>query len=112
MNFTKGNISVSFFLYYMINAEFILTDSYHGTCFSLIFQKPFVTCLNREKHRFETFKKYPDVSRRIIDENHSHDITEWIQLPDYSEINSILEREIEISKDFLKQNLNYLKGEQ
>lgn len=108
----KFNISVEDFLYYMINAEFILTDSYHGTCFSLIFQKPFVTCLNREKHRFETFKKYPDVSRRIIDENHSHDITEWIQLPDYSEINSILEREIEISKDFLKQNLNYLKGEQ
>lgn len=107
----KFNISVEDFLYYMANARFIITDSYHGTCFSLIFQKPFVTCLNREKHRFQTFHKYPGVSQRIIEENHPHNIAEWIQNPNYSEINAVLEQEIILSKEFLKQNLDYLRGE-
>lgn len=31
------------------NATFVITDSYHGSLFSIIFQKPFQTIINRER---------------------------------------------------------------
>lgn len=37
-----------------MNAEFIITDSFHGTCFSLIFNKKFISIKNRNKKRFDT----------------------------------------------------------
>lgn len=44
------------FIYYFINAKFIITDSFHGTCFSLIFNKKFVSIKNRNRKRFDTLQ--------------------------------------------------------
>lgn len=37
------------FLYLFKNAKFIITDSYHGTCFSIIFEKKFLSISNFER---------------------------------------------------------------
>lgn len=40
-------------LSYFQNAKYIITDSFHGLCFSVIFEKPFAAIKNRQKHRFD-----------------------------------------------------------
>lgn len=57
------------------NAEFIITDSFHGTCFSLIFQKPFVA-VSTKKHsnRIESLLSLVGLENRLIKESfHSDD---------------------------------------
>jgi len=38
------------------DSDFVITDSYHGTVFSILFNKPFVVCVNKERgaDRFES----------------------------------------------------------
>lgn len=51
----KGNIEVRSevtlfeWLWLYQNTEAVLTDSFHGTIFSLIFEKPFITLINRKR---------------------------------------------------------------
>lgn len=40
-----------------MNSEHIVTDSFHGTCISLIINKPFTSIKNRNKLRFDTLQK-------------------------------------------------------
>ncbi len=49
-----GKLSFEDFIYYFLNAEFVITDSFHGTCFSLIFNKKYISIKNRNKRRFDT----------------------------------------------------------
>ena len=36
-------------LYYLKNSDFVFTDSFHGTCFSLIYEKEFVSIKNKDR---------------------------------------------------------------
>lgn len=51
------------------NSSFVITDSFHGTVFSIIFNKPFVVYANnvRGKDRFVTLLKYFSLDSRIVD---------------------------------------------
>ena len=40
-----------------IHSSHIITDSFHGTCFSLIFKKPFISLKNRNTKRFDSLAK-------------------------------------------------------
>ncbi len=42
----ENNIAIEDFVYFCKNADFIFTDSFHGTCFSTIFEKPFISFAN------------------------------------------------------------------
>ncbi len=44
LNIAKLRVSVEEYLAYIYHARFIITDSFHGTCFALLFHKPFI-CL-------------------------------------------------------------------
>lgn len=46
---TKINIPIEDFLYLIKNAEFIITDSFHGVCFSTIFEKNFAGIINKQR---------------------------------------------------------------
>lgn len=50
------------------NAEFVITDSYHGSLFSIIFEKQFQTIVNRERgaDRFITVFNKLGISDRLI----------------------------------------------
>lgn len=46
------------FIYLFKNADFVITDSFHGTCFSVIFRKNFISLVNsrRGKARYSIFE--------------------------------------------------------
>ena len=44
-----SNIDIEDWLYYYKNAQFIITDSFHGTCFAIIFKKPFISIANKQR---------------------------------------------------------------
>lgn len=52
------------------NAAFVITDSYHGTLFSIIFGKPFVSLvnINRGASRFESILNELDLNSRLVRE--------------------------------------------
>lgn len=101
----KCRIPLEDWMYYMQNCRYVVTDSFHGTCFSIIFGKPFVTVRNREKYRFATFEKYDVLADRIIDGDSMWHMDEWMQEIDYTTIKESLNREIEESKEFLKSHI-------
>ena len=54
----EKSISIEDFVYYCKNANFIMTDSFHGTCFSVIYKKPFISLINswRGYARYKIFE--------------------------------------------------------
>lgn len=53
------------------NSDFMLTDSFHGTVFSIIFNKPFysINNVNRGSTRFESLFDYLGIQNRLITNN-------------------------------------------
>lgn len=45
---------------YFRHASYVITDSMHGACFSIIFEKKFVAIKNRSKERFDSLAKLTD----------------------------------------------------
>lgn len=101
--------SIESWLKSFYEAEFIVTDSFHGTVFSIIFNKPFISIKNKERgnSRFESLLKIFELEDRLIDVNESC-IEEIISKEiNYTEINLKLIKLREYSKAWL---LNSLKG--
>ena len=55
-NIAYDNVSVEEYLSYIKNADLVVTDSFHGTCFAILFNRPFITLGNahRGNSRFES----------------------------------------------------------
>lgn len=102
MSVSDKGVSIEEWLSAIKNAKFVITDSYHGSLFSIIFSKQFLTILNKERgsDRFYTVVDLLGLRSRLIDnDNPSYDIDTVI---DYSSVNSILEKERGRSLLFLK----------
>ncbi|WP_168417231.1 polysaccharide pyruvyl transferase family protein [Acinetobacter indicus] len=86
-------------------ADFIITDSFHGTVFSIIFNKPFISIVNKERgaSRFNSFLGQLGLTNRMVDD--INDINDDLinSKIDYDNINNKITGLREIS-------LNYLKG--
>lgn len=67
------NYTVEEWLNYVANAEFVVTDSFHAVCFSIIFNKPFIYLLKNEElyprleNVFQHYKIKPTV---VTEENY------------------------------------------
>lgn len=89
-----------------IEAEYVVTDSFHGTVFSIIFNKPFVSIANNERGRgrFNSLLGMFGLEDRLVD---SWEQTEKVlRAPiDYKKVNEILEARRGESLAFLKDNL-------
>ncbi len=75
-----------------MDAEFVVTDSFHGTAFSIIFNKPFVVVGNpkRGMARFHSLLETFGLEDRLLNENNNN-IGDIIKKPvDYEKVNSIL----------------------
>lgn len=96
VNIAKENLSVEQFMAYFLNAKAIITDSFHGTCFAIIFNKPFRTFGNemrgnsRFSFLFNTFG---------LDYDNLGADTDW------DSINQIINAEKEKGLEWLKHNL-------
>lgn len=87
------------------DSDFIVTDSYHACLFSIIFEKPFVCIVNKQRglSRFQTLATLFGLSRHFITSANDYDASY-----DYSISPSVyneLEKHKTISIDFLRRNL-------
>ena len=108
----KGDFIESF-LFGMNNSQAVITDSFHGTVFSIIFNKPFITFLNkaRGKGRFDSLKEVFGLEKRIIDPFNFSSFTKINLLSEPLNINQTLINEFKIfSINYLKKNLGLLKN--
>lgn len=76
-----------------LNAAFVITDSFHGTCFSIILNKPFLSITNfrRGAARFQELKDKFGLTGRFSQNSQviPHDIS-LMEVPDYTEINRMI----------------------
>lgn len=102
--------TVSEWLGYIDQCDFVITDSFHGTLFSILLGTPFITIKSKERatmsDRLLTLFHYTGLSERYID------ITD-VQKVDYFlidnmplTIDSKFEQLINVSKEKLKENLS------
>jgi polysaccharide pyruvyl transferase WcaK-like protein len=89
-------------------ADFVITDSFHGTIFSIIFNKPFITVVNEKRGatRFTSFLKLLNLEQRLIYDGRNNDLNVWEQPIDYNEVNNLLSKWRELSQSFLDSALN------
>jgi polysaccharide pyruvyl transferase WcaK-like protein len=90
------------------DADFVVTDSFHGTVFSIIFNKPFISIANSQRGttRFTSLLKLFGLENRLI-VNESEVTPELIKAPiDYEQINKIREEKKVQAFRFLKEALN------
>lgn len=74
------------------DAEFIITDSFHGTVFSIIFNKPFITLVNKGRGaaRFESLLSEFGLENRLIEKG--NDVSWLAKTPiDFTYANQKLE---------------------
>ena len=92
---------------YIENADFVVTNSFHGICFSTIFEKEFFVdflenTTNVTNSRLEGMLKQFNFKNRCID-----DVEDIHSLPriDYSDVNEFKQRRIDESLTYLKNAL-------
>lgn len=110
-NAQKG-IEVEDWLYYFKNAEAVITDSFHGTCFAMIFNKPFISVINlyRGGNRFTSLLKMFDEEKRLVfdvKEIPSH--VDLLTKFDVKKFGSILQKQKEKALAWLEEALTFKK---
>jgi len=90
-----------------MDAEFIITDSFHGTIFSIIFGKPFLVVGNKKRgmSRFNSLLEIFQLEERMINENDEFDFSILSKKINYSDIYAILQKKQQESILFLKTYL-------
>lgn len=89
------------FLSYFMNAKYVLTDSFHGTVFSMIFNKNFVDILpKRGVTRMESVLRKFNLEHRLVRDNNDFSVAD--KPINYEMVNDILSGERENSLNKLK----------
>lgn len=98
------------FIYGIYYSKGVITDSFHGTVFSIIFKKPFIAFFNKKSKdiRFNSLEYIFGVKNRIYDIRSEPDIT-LLEKPLYLNMNifNIMKKK---SFQFLKTNLKKNKN--
>lgn len=98
------DVSVETFVDYINNAEFVVTDSHHGACMSIILNRQYVAIGNRQRglDRFLTIGKLLGLESRIIAEARDLDYQEVNADIDFKEVNNNIMREAERGMNWFK----------
>ncbi len=98
------------FLHLIKNASFVITNSFHGSVFSVIFEKPVcvIPHLNTGNRMIDLYKKI-GLSSRLVETIDSLNIESILTCPDYVAVKIKLEKEINKSLDFIKSALEVRK---
>ena len=104
----------------IINADFVITDSFHGVCFSILFNKPFIAMINRGRGatRFYELLTPLKLLDRLFDGSLDHINPTFWEPIDYEPINrQLFERKnesiewlknaIEAKKHYVKTDIDY-----
>lgn len=80
----------------MKNCDLFITDSFHGTCFAIIMNKPFISIINTKRggSRFESLLKMFGLEDRLVTDVTDDSWKELITKPiDFEPVNRILDSE-------------------
>lgn len=90
----------------IINSEFVITDSYHGCIFSILFNKPFYVIGNNDRgiSRFNSLLSQFQLNDRLIMSINDISCNIFNEI-NWGHINLLLEEKRELSLKFLFQNL-------
>lgn len=104
---TLPNIWCGDFLKYFSNAYFVITDSFHGACFSLVFNKPFIAVGNQNRglSRFESLLGKVDIMDRLVVNEDIPLEEKFLEPMDFTKVNSILESEKTRTIEWLKKSV-------
>jgi len=90
------------------DAEFVITDSFHGTVFSILYNKPFIALGNERRgmSRFTSLLRMFGLEDRLVLDLRADGATELLERNvDWPQVNEILGREREKAMNFLQDNL-------
>lgn len=109
----ERNLDVEDWLKLFEDAAFVITDSYHGLCFSLIFDKNFICFGNKSRGlaRFTSLLNIVGLDSRIcFDYNDvAENITQLLAPIDYESVHKIFDKEITRCKTWLSDMLKLEK---
>lgn len=98
----------SLYLSLIKDAELIITTSYHGTIFSTIYKKKFITVKNGEMYgdddRVITLLKQINMENRLLTYNYDNNYN-YLEEIDYSKYNKALKQMRKKANDFIDQNI-------
>lgn len=95
------------FLYLVANCKMVITDSFHGLCFSIILNKPFYCIYNRMRgiSRVATIKDLFGIDNVILEEGDIDTCDFHIPELDYGRINHLIEEERHRGREWLQRKL-------
>ena len=105
---TPENIDEEEWLYFFKNAKYIITDSYHGSIFSIIFNKEFVCCSNKSwgRSRFESLFGLLGLKERWCISYNDILNNQLLQKKiDYNQVRHIIDERVAYSKKWLTNAL-------
>lgn len=101
---TLPNIAAYDLLKYYQNASFVITDSFHGVCFSAIYNKPFIAIQNimRGVERFKTLLSSLNMSERLVSDTEIPLDEKFLYHLDFTYANEVIENERNNAVNWLK----------
>lgn len=90
-----------------MDAEFVVTDSFHGTAFSIIFNKPFISIGNTKRGvtRFTSLLKKLGLEDRLVTDP-KNNVMPLVKTPiNFDDVNSKLELQKQKAFDFINEAL-------
>src|SRR5690606_33723542 len=85
--------------------DYVVTDSFHGTVFALIFNKPFISIGNysRGLTRFTSLLKLFELEDRLVNSSEEFDQALISKEIDFEKVNLIRNKQIEKAKNFINK---------
>ena len=102
------NIGIEDFLSLIYYADFIITSSFHGTAFSILFNKQFVSVepLIR-KTRLKSILNTFEINKRLVSANDKYVLDNLVKPVNYKEVNKLVKVNSEKSRNFLKNAIGF-----
>lgn len=103
-----GNAEIEDFINAYANTDFVVTDSFHGTCLAIIFNKPFISIANkaRGERRFVSLLDWLGLSERLVfDINDIYNKPELMQPIDYTRVNQRVNEIKDAGYEWLQNHL-------
>lgn len=99
--------SIEDYLKLIKECSLFITDSFHGACFAIIFNKPFLCVGNRQRGftRFETLIELFNVENNILTSINDVYNVDLMQIPNYEKINETIKFEREKDLNIIKKVL-------
>lgn len=102
---TKANADIEQWLFYYKNADFVITDSFHGTCFAIIFHKKFISIANYQRgaNRFISLLEEIGLEDRLVKDIHEISTRpELFDEIDYDSVFDVINPKVAESLQWLK----------